>query len=395
MYKTQFCQKFFEEALPNMHKKQRDCLTRLVSGLLTDTRKLTVTEVGRAIESGTTMKHNIKAADRWFSNRKIENQMVDIYQGIAHCLYRKMDELFVAVDWSGACGSKRYLLQASVIAHGRSIPVYNDVFEEKAYQKEKTHLAFLSALSEVLPSNKKITIITDAGFHRSWFDGVIKQGWDCMGRISGKYQYKEEDSKEWKECKEITCKKRGVAKKIGAIKLGKTGKRLGGYLYSYHGEASGRTRKKNKYPDHEKQYKKSHDTPWVLFSSKEVTAEESVFIYEKRMQIEQNFRDIKSKEYGMSLRSNKSYKTHRLRMLNFLGSLVTILWWWIGVMGEMEGKQKEYQANTRKDRRIVSLVHLGYLMCRKETMLYWQKFVKALKRFWDDYRGFLSRGCFE
>jgi len=62
--------KLIQKTCPDMHKVRRDSLQANVLASLTGQR-LTVTDIGRAIQSRTSPKHNIKRADRLLSNRHL------------------------------------------------------------------------------------------------------------------------------------------------------------------------------------------------------------------------------------------------------------------------------------------------------------------------------------
>ncbi|KAF7785767.1 hypothetical protein PRUB_a0146 [Pseudoalteromonas rubra] len=73
------------------------------------------------------------------------------------------------------------------------------------------------------------------------------------------------------------------------------------------------------------------------------------------MQIEESFRDLKSPQYGMGLRHSKSRCPNRLDILLLLSLLATIILWWIGLYAQHSSWQRKFQANTIRDRAVLSI----------------------------------------
>ena len=70
--------KLIQNTCPDMHKRRRESLEANVLAALTGQR-LTVTDLGRAIQSQTSHKHNIKRADRLLSNTHLHNDTLSLY----------------------------------------------------------------------------------------------------------------------------------------------------------------------------------------------------------------------------------------------------------------------------------------------------------------------------
>ena len=66
---------------PKMHKARRSALVCCIKSLLQG-NAVTVTSIGRGIESNTTDKHSIKRADRMCSNSHLLSESVGIYSAI-------------------------------------------------------------------------------------------------------------------------------------------------------------------------------------------------------------------------------------------------------------------------------------------------------------------------
>lgn len=395
MHKQTFCQNLLDNALDNsIHAKRKACLVRFLSDLMDYDTTLSVTEIGKKLTSSATLKSKIYAANTLVNNYKLEREMMTIYKGLAHFFWRDMQEVVLLIDWTGACSTGYYALQASIVGHGRSVPIYHEVHPASVQENEEIHHQFLARLHEVIPSHLAVTLITDAGFHRNWFMQVLAMGWNVIGRIYSRYYYQLGEDTTWHKVKDIVFDKVGKARALGQVKLGKTKKPLEGYLYTYKERCSGTIRKKrNKYPSHDKGYSDYYRNGWVIFSSIDKSAAWLISYYKKRMQIEQNFKDIKNEQLGMGLRRNHSSGTTRINMLFFLAILLIIIAWWFGLIIEKLGKHRSYQANTVKNKRVRSLVHLARLAFRHEPqLLNWSIFQKVMNDFKQQYHSFIECG---
>lgn len=393
MHKNQFCQKILTKALSGkVHEKRIQCLTRFVSSLLDYDVKLSVSEIGKKLRSKTTVKHKLKSADYFARNERFEKEQKAVYRGIVEFFWSGYREVVILVDWSGACSKGYYVLQASIAGHGRSVPVYQKIYGEKEQEQKEVHKEFLKDLSQIIPEGTKVTIITDAGFHRDWFEKVRELGWDYVGRIYSLYSYRLEGETTWRSVKAIEFGGYEKAKGYGEVELGKT-KSMKGYLYSYKARLSGKGHKKNPYPSHERAHSNYYRNGWVIMSSLNRPAVELIKFYRKRMQIEQNFRDIKNERYGIGLRRNQSTMRTRISMLYFLGTLIMMILWWIGLAAEAQGKHYRYQANTIRRKRVISLVHLGRLVSRHEGSNFsWRDMLYVIEKLQMQYMDFIQNG---
>jgi hypothetical protein len=356
--------------------------------------QLSVTEIGKKLTSKSTVKSKIYAAQQLVSNYKLSSQTDLIYKGLAHFFWSNATEIVVLVDWTGACSKGYHALEASIAAHGRSIPIYHEIHHESEQEKANVQCTFLSRLKEVIPPHLAVTIVTDAGFHREWFQQVLAHGWNVIGRIYSKYCYQVEGDTTWHYVSDMVFDGVGRAKALGKAKLGKTKKSVEGYLYTYKERLSGKIRKKkNPYPSHDKAHSDYYKKGWVLFSSLDKSARFLVSYYKKRMQVEQNFKDIKNEELGLGLRRNQSLGKTRINMLFFLAVLLIIIAWWFGLMIESMGKHRSYQANSIKTKRVRSFVHLARLAYRHEPeLLDWDMFQKIKSELQQQYHSFIECG---
>jgi hypothetical protein len=395
MHKFKFCQNLLDNALESsIHSKRKKCLVRFLSDLMDYDATLSVTEIGKKLSSKATVKSKIYAAHQFINNYKLERDIFYIYKGLAHFFWKDAKDIVVLVDWTGACSEGYHVLKASVAAHGRSIPIYHETHPESYQENAEIHRQFLLRLKEIIPSHLAVSIVTDAGFHRDWFQQALDLGWDIVGRIYSRYYYKIEEGLDWLKVSDIHFKGTGKPIALGKIKLGKTKRPMEGYLYTYKERLSGKIRKKkNKYPSHDKAFSDYYKNGWVIFSSLDKPAHLLIAYYKKRMQIEQNFKDIKNEQLGMGLRRNASSGKTRINMLFFLAVLLIMIAWWFGLMIESLNKHRSYQANTIKHKRVRSFVHLARMAFRHEPQLLdWNLFLKVMSDLHKQYHSFIECG---
>ncbi len=85
-----------------------------------------------------------------------------------------------------------HVLLESLIYDGRSIPLMSQVVPSDKHSKAPyIQKAFLDALSNVIPPDKKVIIVTDAEFQNTWFRYIKSLGWDFIGRVAAASEQKE------------------------------------------------------------------------------------------------------------------------------------------------------------------------------------------------------------
>jgi len=230
--------------------------------------KLTLTSLGRHANSSAKVKHKINMAWRFLKNPGVAEDSFAIYQGISASYLNTLTELNIAVDWSGCCSNEHFLLRASLLYDGRSIPIYNEVHPEDKLEDEEVHNSFLDKLHAVIPPRASVTIITDAGFKTPWFHKVAQLGWYFMGRVRGRIMCRLHEELNWLLVKELHVRiKRGETKCLGKGLLGKTSKTQLEVCYIAHfGFSKGRKKPKKatRYPDAEKMYSSLNSEPWII-----------------------------------------------------------------------------------------------------------------------------------
>jgi len=135
--------KFLHEMLsPVMHLKRLTTLNLLVTGLITD-KKLSVTQLGRSLESIAQEKNNIKRSDRFIGNRLVWRERFSTYKKVALSLIGMNKRPLIIVDWSHVPNTTCYILRAAFAGEGRALTLYEEVFPKRLENAPKVHARFL------------------------------------------------------------------------------------------------------------------------------------------------------------------------------------------------------------------------------------------------------------
>lgn len=365
MHARKVSHKILFSALPWIHKTRLGALEECLLAAI-DSRRLSVTGIGRAIDAAAKEKHCIKRADRLLSNRHLCAEREDIYHAITALMVGHLQRPVILVDWSDLDTHKRhFLIRAAVALEGRSHTLYEEVHTSKTKEKPATHKAFMKKLKAMLPFTCKPIVVTDGGFKVPWFKMIARLGWDYVGRVRGRTMYREDALSDWDYVKNLYPQATSSPKYLGSKEVTRSnpldchlvlykGKPMGRHHINCFGERTG--------SKHSEVHAEREKEPWLLATSLPVTsklAKKVVSIYSSRMQIEEAFRDIKSYRFGAGLELNMTRDRKRLEILMLIGMLATLVLWLLGTVVIMSGEARCYQANTEKRRRVLSVLFLG------------------------------------
>ena len=353
-----------------IHRKRLNTLNLLVNALVQD-KKLSLTQLGRALKNKAKEKNNIKRCDRFLGNKKLHEERYSIYQKAAHWLIGRMPRPLILVDWSHIPNTTHYLLRASLVAKGRALSIYEEVFPRQYENSNKAHQLFLQNLKHILPETSRPILVTDAGFYNSWFRLVLEQGRDYVGRIRGNVCYRLGANTDWEYYCDSLKKATEQGLSLGSGIVSKTDP-IETFLYLIKLSRKERTRlnkyKKKAQSKKDKVYSKSATEPWLLATSLDNTETrlDPFALYFKRMQIEQNFRDLKSSQYGFSFEHAYSKSIARIQILLMIAMLATLIAYLTGFIAENNQWHYHFQANTSKNKRVLSLFYLGCRILKKK-----------------------------
>ncbi len=361
---TPILQQFILDVTPTMHAVRRQAVQACVSSLLQG-NAVTVTAIGRGIDSAAKEKHNIKRADRLCSNPYLQQVIKPTYHRLCQYWTSGLSQPVILVDWSDLDEYKRhYLLRASLVVSGRPITLYEEVHDISTKEKPETHQQFLFQLAAGLDKDCKPIIVSDAGFKVPWFKQVLALGWDFVGRTRQPNFYRLQNEADW-HCITTLYQQANTRPKAYSGQITKSNP-LNCQFVIYKQKNKGRHRLNRsgqpKRSKHSKVHSKSGNEAWLISTSMPLTAnlgKRVINIYRTRMQIEEGFRDMKNRHFGLGFTQNKSTIAKRLSVLILLSTLASIVLILTGIAVTIANKHHGYQANSTKHKRVISFQFLG------------------------------------
>lgn len=364
MKATTILNRLLTDVTPTMHKIRRQSLQAMLTSLMSGA-SLTVTSLGRHINSQTSEKHQIKRSTRLCSNPHLQAEMAAIYSHVALRLIGEQQRPVILVDWSDLDPRKQhFLLRAAVALEGRSLTLMEEIHPLSRKEKPAVHQHFMQRLKAILPDTCQPIIVTDAGFRVPWFKLIKSLGWDYVGRVRNRTFCKNTTDNDWHAAKDLYVGATAKAKALGSYQLCRRNS-IVCQLHVYKsphkrrrdltakGDTSRRSANSRANANREKE-------PWLLATSLTgcltADAKKITQIYATRMQIEESFRDLKS---GLSFNDSNTRKRNRLSVLLLLAMLGQFVLYLLGLAVKMAGKQRRYQANSLKIDTILSNQFIG------------------------------------
>lgn len=370
MHAEAIVSRFIERALTPIHGGRRRVLIEVVWATMRGSA-VTLSRLARGIVGrGTSLKPAIKRVDRLIGHARVAREVSVVAQALLKRLARWLNPLVIAVDWSAVTPGGTFVeLRAAVVwlGMGRGLTVYQRVYPASDYCSPQAEQALLRDLACMIPRGTRVIVISDAGFHTPWFRAVARQGWSWIGRVRGGHQIGRLEGswrdalqwgrsatpqpRRWTDC--VLTRSKRLDCDVVAVRRRVVGRRV--YRRPGHGPS----------PKAAKEARNSAREPWLLAHSREIRdlrADEIVALYARRMQIEENFRDTKSLQFGMGTAIGRSRSALRLQALLLIASLAAFLLWHLGQLAEAEGLHKRFKATTRAAREI-SIITLAILLC--------------------------------
>lgn len=376
MHATQLLDKPIGQQCQAIHRTRWNALMDITTALIQG-NKLTVTGLGRAIDSRAYVKHNIKRADRLIGNSYLKGNGLDIYRAMARTLIGKIKQPVILVDWSDLSRDREFhFLRASIPVGGRALTIYEETHRQDRACKPQVHEIFLQKLRSILPANCQPIIVTDAGFRAPWFRAVQSLGWDFIGRVGGHTMISPQGTEQWIRTEYIFDTATPRARYLGHVDIVRR-LPLSCHAYLLRKKKQGRIKKtvfgQRCEMRHSEKNAHRERTPWLIVTSLEGGAkitQRVINLYKTRMQIEEAFRDIKNSRWGFSLDEARAYSTLRYDNLLLIGALATFCIWLIGKMAELRNMHRQYQANSIKHRKVISTFYLGCQALRNKIFYF-------------------------
>jgi hypothetical protein len=364
----QYLYNSLKDSCPSMHITRLNAVLDVAAGLRTS-QNLSLSELGRNLPGNTQLKNKIKKVDRLEGNTILHTELFSLYQGLSHFVFKYISHAASVPLIVDICCLKDdreiQMLSAEIALKGRSIPLYREVYRDTETKGRAKN--FLKELSLCIPRNRHVIIIMDAGFYDEWFKEIETLGWYWLCRIRGTKSVKLSEQLEWKTVQELIPDIKAKTTHYEQALLTKDHKRPC-RMVTTNRQPKGRkvktSRGKTTSTVSNGSYSQANKEPWILATNlpSEYKPVDVVNLYFKRMQIEESFRDVKSHQFGLSGRYVRTSSVDRWGVKMLLAAIVQITYWVIGVIAHSQNKQKYFQANTVKDKKIFSYFTLGKLM---------------------------------
>lgn len=371
MHATHYLHKHLRNLCQTIHTKRLSVLFAAI-GALALTRRLTLTSLGRSLRSSAEVKHNIKRMDRLLGNKHLYGERESIYAALVQLVVGSSQHPIILVDWSELSWDGKFqLLRAAVPVGGRALSIYEEVHPRRKLGNGSVQRRFLEKLKSLLGDSCRPIVVTDAGFRAPWFKSVETIGWDYVGRIRNRTMFQWPEDRCWLPCKALYEKASSRSRHLGVVSLTRSNP-LSCHLYLLKKRKRNRLKKtiRGKRSRAQSSLKAAarQNEPWLLASSLQIKAKKLTKIYSSRMQIEENFRDMKSTRYGFSLRQTRTKNARRLSILVLIGTLTHLAVWLLGKAGQRINLHHKFQANTVRDSQVLSIFFLGCQMLNRRKI---------------------------
>ena len=350
--------------LQGLHAKRIESLRRAVEALMLG-GVLSLSALALSLNSPARYKHRLKSMDRLIGSQALHAKRADLYAELAKRWLTGINQVLVVVDWSDLTTDQRWhLLRASVVVEGRSLTLYEEVHPQRRYGHPTVHRLFLCRLARILPSGCRPIVMTDGGFHASWFKLVAKRGWAFVGRLRGRDLVRKGEG-EWNSIKSLHGLAQPVSRDLGCYQyvrsnpivvrlvLSQRPARGRHNLNLYGRPRSGRSSAKSA---------RAAKEPWLLAASPKLNhlvADSIVRLYAQRMRIEQSFRDTKSLRVGQGLECARSRSRERWEMLRLIAHLGAFVQRLIGEAAKASQLELNFMATRRRAHAEISVLTLG------------------------------------
>jgi hypothetical protein len=373
MHALNIVQQLIRSCCPHIHAARLTVLLAAV-GAAVRARRLTLTELGRALIGSARPKHDIKRIDRLLGNRHLGAERFELYQALARRVVGALHEPLIVVDWSDLTSNRRWqLLRAAMPIGGRCLTLYEEVHSLTRLGNPRVQRAFLQKLKALLPKGVRPILITDAGFRAPWFKAVNRLGWHWIGRIRNRIYVRAQDNAAWIGCKTLYRHANSRPQALGSYELVRSNP-LSCHLYLIKRPKQHRIRKSafvhSAGGNQNLKKARAQREPWLLAAAPSLghlKAAQIINHFATRMQIEEAFRDLKCARYGLGFELNLSRSRERLTVLLLIALLAFFVLWLIGQQALARGLQFHYQSNTRRTRPVLSLFNLACLIVRRTS----------------------------
>ena len=325
-----------------LRQSQAKTLACLVQAALR-CQRISLAALGRQMGNGTTVKHRIKRAWRFITNRRVEPTVA--MTGVVQQLLSKHPKhkpLLISFAWTDIRGLQTLVAAANV--KGRATPLAWASCRKHVYDGHRSRNAFeqslLFMLRQMIPLQVNVIILADRGFGRTELGRFCQyRHFHYVIRIQPKVQVRFGDQ---------ACRLDRYPVRQGTCEL------LRSVLYRERDPLRQHVviRWKRKLP-------KKRDEPWYLMTDlgdEGWTARRLSDLYGRRMSIEQLFKDGKNKRQGWSLRDTGLRDPERLDRLMLVLALAYLVLLGVGLVTKGRYRPGMWSSNNRDDAASLFLI---------------------------------------
>src|SRR5699024_590138 len=260
-----------KRTFPQYNKYTQQTLAELLLVMFSHQR-FTLRHIASRLLGDTNVKHKLKRLQNFLDKISLDEQFWQSYVKTLFCLpymkLRSRRKVTLLID-ATSLKDDVWILAASISYRGRSLPVYLRQWKDvnSSYDYWGRVEAFLEELKALLPTKLDYELIGDGGFEGARMFGLCRRlGWDQVIRINGSYKIKTPGGREFVQ---LSLFDDGQYRNVI---IGQTNPTEGLNLAVCSAADSERR--------------------WYLATS--VDPEQAAGDYERRMWIEQTFKDLKS-----------------------------------------------------------------------------------------------------
>jgi hypothetical protein len=365
MHATAVLQKLLRRSIPSIHLKRLAAVTAIVGSALCG-RRLTLSALGRNLDTSCAVRHRVKRVDRLLGNAHLQDERLLFYRVLCDLLIGARPEPILIVDWSDLKADQSWhLLRASVWLNGFALPIYEEVHPQSRLGTPKVEREFLLTLRMLLPDRTRPIVVTDAGFRGPWFKEVQRLGWHWVGRIRNRTLI--EIAGHWRLSKTLYPQAGARPQDLGECRIAERNP-VAGRLCLYRKSPQGRhgltALGRPAYDRASRKNARREREPWLIAASISLAGKSAldlVHLYRLRMRIEHSFRTLKSHQFGFAFEDSQSRGAARLAALLVIHALALFLAWVAGQAARDAGLHHRLKSNADRSQTSLSIISQGLM----------------------------------
>ena len=329
---------WIESHVKPMRRSRQKTLSSIVAAAMSMTGA-GVLALGRSLPGKTTAKHAIKRVWRFFRNTGLE--IASVQQALANTLAPADDAVVILLDWTEY--GRYQTLCAAVPRDGRALPIWwkTIVRHSGAGSMVATEQEALWALRRMFPFRNDLIIVADRGFGNTrWIGDIQKWGWGFVQRISGAVYIENDDWYRTLNLLPVAC--------------GSGSHDWGDVLLTLEHPTSLRL---------VTTWNKGAKQPWYLATNLTEIPQKITRLYLRRMWIEEMFRDLKNRKWGLGFDGSELATHQREDRRWAVLALAYMFLMAYGAAAEQEGLHRQFSPNTETE-RVINLARLGFFIIR-------------------------------